>query len=86
PANTTTLVISSIGYTQKEVSATGATFQIGLAATNAQLSEVVVIGYGTARKKDLTGSVVQLTEKDFNKGVTNTPEQLIAGKVAGVQV
>ncbi|MBN8837513.1 MAG: TonB-dependent receptor [Sphingobacteriia bacterium] len=86
PANTTKLVIMSLGYAQKEIDADAPSFQIGLIATNTSLNEVVVIGYGTAKKRDLTGSVVQLTEKDFNKGVTGTPEQLIAGKVAGVQV
>jgi len=50
------------------------------------LNEVVVIGYGTARKKDLTGSVTTITSKDFNQGPITTPEQLIQGKVAGVQI
>src|SRR4029079_18748828 len=50
------------------------------------LNEVVVIGYGTRMKKDLTGSVTAITAKDFNKGSITTPEQLIAGKVAGVQI
>jgi TonB-linked SusC/RagA family outer membrane protein len=46
----------------------------------------VVIGYGTQRKKDLTGAVTNITAKDFVKGATTTPEQLIVGKVAGVSV
>lgn len=50
------------------------------------LNEVVVIGYGTAKKKDLTGSVVAISSKDFVKGALTTPEQLIAGKVAGVSI
>ncbi len=50
------------------------------------LNEVVVIGYGTQRKKDLTGSVVAVTSKDFNTGPVTTPEQLITGKVSGVQI
>ncbi|MHB1178160.1 MAG: SusC/RagA family TonB-linked outer membrane protein [Daejeonella sp.] len=50
------------------------------------LNEVVVIGYGTAQKKDLTGSVTTVSAKDFQTGAITTPEQLIAGKVAGVQI
>ncbi len=50
------------------------------------LNEVVVVGYGTQRKRDLTGAVATISSKDFVKGALQTPEQLIAGKVAGVQV
>jgi iron complex outermembrane receptor protein len=50
------------------------------------LNEVVVIGYGTTRSKDITGSVDVVTSKDFNQGAVTTPEQLIQGKVAGVSV
>lgn len=50
------------------------------------LDEVVVIGYGTTKKSDLTGSVSSVSEKYFNKGISVSPEQLIAGKVSGVQI
>lgn len=50
------------------------------------LNEVVVIGYGTQEKKDLTGSIVSISSKDFLEGNLNTPDQLIMGKVAGVQI
>lgn len=50
------------------------------------LTDVVVIGYGTARKSDLTGSVATVSSKDFNKGLVSSPEQLINGKVSGVQI
>lgn len=50
------------------------------------LDEVVVIGYGVAKKSDLTGSVASVNEKNFNKGLVTAPDQLIQGKVAGVQV
>ncbi|MCB0546483.1 MAG: TonB-dependent receptor [Phaeodactylibacter sp.] len=50
------------------------------------LEEVVVIGYGTARKEDATGVVAKITDKDFNKGAIVSPESLMAGKVAGVQI
>jgi iron complex outermembrane receptor protein len=59
---------------------------LSLEQTNTGLNEVVVVGYGTSRKKDLTGSVATVTAKDFNKGAIVTPEQLIVGKVAGVQI
>jgi outer membrane receptor for ferrienterochelin and colicin len=47
---------------------------------------VVVVGYGTQKKKDLTGSVTSISAKDFNQGPVTTPEQLIMGKVSGVQI
>tara|TARA_B110000902_G_scaffold43162_2_gene47397 strand:+ start:1688 stop:4660 length:2973 start_codon:yes stop_codon:yes gene_type:complete len=50
------------------------------------LNEAVVIGYGTARTKDITGSAVLITDKDFNKGSVTTPEQLIMGKIPGVKI
>lgn len=59
-------------------------FQLKIEATS--LDEVVVIGYGTEKKKDLTGAVATLSEKDFNKGPITSPAQLISGKMAGVQV
>lgn len=51
-----------------------------------ELDEIVVIGYGTTRKGDLTGSVSNVSTKDFNKGIINSPEQLINGKISGVQI
>jgi iron complex outermembrane receptor protein len=81
-----TLLISSVGFTAREVSIGGGNFQVSLMAVDASLNEVVVIGYGTARKKDLTGSVAIVSEKDFQKGNITTPEQMIAGKVPGVSV
>jgi iron complex outermembrane receptor protein len=88
PDNATTLVISYIGYASQEVSISGKTsVDVNIVATGgANMNEVVVIGYGTARKKDLTGSVVTVTQKDFNQGPTTSPQQLIQGKVAGLEV
>lgn len=83
----TTLVISYVGFTTQEVSIAGNTAVIvSLVNNGTTLGEVVVIGYGSVRKKDLTGSVTQVNSKDFQKGAITTPEQLIAGKVAGVSV
>jgi iron complex outermembrane receptor protein len=86
PATATTLIISSVGYGTKEVAISAGSMNVALNQSSSVLSDVVVIGYGTARKKDLTGSVATVTQKDFQKGVITTPEQLIAGKVAGVSV
>jgi TonB-dependent starch-binding outer membrane protein SusC len=86
PANATRLVFSSVGYAYREVPISGNTVNVSLTGTTSDLNTVVVIGYGTARKKDLTGSVVNVTAKDFQKGAIVTPEQLIAGKVAGVSI
>ena len=83
----TTLVFTSIGYATQEVDITGkSTADVVLVITNSQLGEVVVTGYGTARKKDLTGSITSVKAKDFNKGVNTSPDQLIQGKVAGLQI
>lgn len=83
----TKLVFSGAGFTSQEVSATpGKPVNIVLESTVANLNEVVVIGYGTARKKDLTGAVANVSSKDFNQGPVNNPVQQIAGKVSGVVI
>ena len=86
PANATTLVFSSVGYSYLEMAISGNSVNVSLQPTASDLNTVVVIGYGTTRKKDMTGSIATVSSKDFQKGVINTPEQLIAGKVAGVQI
>lgn len=81
------LVFSSIGYTKLEMLvSTATTMNIVMAVNNTALDEVVVVGYGTSRKKDLTGAVTTITAKDFQTGAITTPEQLIAGKVPGVSI
>lgn len=85
--STATLVFSSVGYGTVEVAIAGkTTVDAIMTPTNASLSEVVVIGYGTARKRDLTGSVASVQAKDFNKGVVTNPDQLLVGKVSGLQI
>ena len=85
--NNAVLVISSVGFGTLEVSVgTQNNLSVSLTESNANLNEVVVVGYGTARKRDLTGAVATISSKDFVKGALQTPEQLIAGKVAGVQI
>ncbi len=83
--NTATLVVTSVGFGTQEIAASNAA-TVTLQATSLNLNEVVVTGYGTARRRDLTGSVATVREKDFNKGVITSPDQLIQGKAAGVLV
>lgn len=86
-SSVTVLVFSAVGFTSQEVSINGRTsIDVILSGSVSSLDEVIVIGYGTRLKKDLTGSVAAITAKDFNKGAITTPEQLIVGKVAGVQI
>jgi TonB-dependent starch-binding outer membrane protein SusC len=81
------LVVTSVGYTAQEISISGnAPVSVSLVANQTNLNEVVVVGYGTTRKKDLTGAVASVSSRDFVKGALQTPEQLITGKVAGVQI
>ncbi len=83
------LVIRMIGYQpfERELTVDGSQqLDFQLTADAKGLNEVVVVGYGTQKKSDLTGSITALSTKDFNKGVVATPEQLIMGKAAGVQI
>ncbi len=79
-----------IGYDQAEQTINLAvgdnTLDFTLTSFASSLDEVVVIGYGTQKKGDLTGSLTTVSSKDFQKGLISSPEQLIAGKVAGVQI
>ncbi len=87
PSGTTTLVISSVGFGTQEISIEGkVSIDVSLVVTNTTLNEVVVTGYGTVKRKDLTGSIATISSKDFVKGPLTSPEQLINGKVAGVQI
>src|SRR5690606_9488853 len=90
PDGNYTLTVSYIGYEQAERAITVAesvqTVDFNLLSSGESLDEVVVIGYGTARKRDLTGSVGSVQAKDFNKGVIVAPDQLIQGRTAGVMV
>ena len=81
-----TLVVSSVGYKSREVAAKAGTMNIVLQEDTQQLEDVVVIGYGAIKKKDLTGSVNLVTDKDFNKAPSVNADQLIQGKIAGVQM
>ncbi|MDQ2752500.1 MAG: SusC/RagA family TonB-linked outer membrane protein, partial [Bacteroidota bacterium] len=86
PARAATLVFTSINYGSLEVPITGDVVNAHLTPVVASLADVVVIGYGTQQRKDVTGAISTVTTKDFQKGTITSPDQLISGKVAGVSV
>lgn len=86
PASAKTLVFNYMGYVKQSVEIKGNRIDITMEPNQQLIDEVVVIGYGTQKKEDLTGSISTISEKDFNKGVISSPEELINGKIAGVQI
>lgn len=86
PQNSNTLVFTSVGYISQDVVISGNVVNVSLTENSQQLTDVVVVAYGTRRKTDLTGAVTQVSAKDFQKGNNNSAEQLLQGKVAGLQV
>jgi len=86
-SSTATLVFTNVAYEKAEVPVgSNSVVNVSLVATSSSLTDVVVIGYGTRKIKDLTGSVSNVTAKDFNKGQIASPEQLLQGRTAGVLV
>jgi iron complex outermembrane receptor protein len=87
PTSATTLTVSFVGFASQQVNIEGkSTVQIALKEDAQALNEVLVVGYGTTRKQDLTGAVSVVGEEDFNKGTFTSPDQLIQGRVSGVQI
>jgi TonB-linked SusC/RagA family outer membrane protein len=81
------LVFSYMGYQTQEISVAGKqVIDVSLAASVTSLNELVVIGYGQVKKQDATGAVSTIDQKDFNQGSITSPQELIIGKIAGVQV
>lgn len=85
PAGVETIVVSYTGYDTKTIPVTGNVANISL-SSGALLDEVVVVGYGAVKKNDLTGSVVSLRAEDFNQGLVVSSDQLLQGRVAGVNM
>jgi TonB-dependent starch-binding outer membrane protein SusC len=84
---TKTLIVSSVGYGQQEVTVGDkSAINITMSSSTQSLNDVVVIGYGTARRKDLSGSFSTVTAKNLNAVPTGTPDQLLQGKVAGLEI
>ncbi len=82
-----TLIFSYIGFLDQEVPIGNQTkIDIQLQADVKALDEVVVVGYGEVKKSDATGAMASMTPKDFNPGVVLAPEQMMQGKVAGVNI
>lgn len=88
------MVFSLIGYKTQEIAISKGfpsdksrtDFTVFLQLDIKELEQVVVVGYGTAKKRDLTGAIATVSSKDFNKGNFASPDQLIQGKVSGVQI
>lgn len=87
PEGSNTLVFSSIGYANQEVEiGSQTTIDVTMVEDVQALQEIVVVGYGTQEARDATGAVSSVKSEDFNGGVIASPEQLIQGKAAGVQI
>lgn len=87
PAGVKSIIVSSVGFSDQEISIEGkSTVTIVLQENVQSLNDVVVVGYGTARRKDVTGAVANISSKDFNSGVITNPMQQIQGKVAGLVI
>jgi len=80
------LVITAVGFSSKEVKAGSGELTIQLQEANTTMDEVVVIGYGTARKRDVVGALDVVSAKDAGATTATNPSQLLIGKSAGVQV
>lgn len=84
---TATLVFSYIGFSTQEIPVGNqSTINVTMSDDVKALEEIVVVGYGTAKRKDVTGSVQSVTSKDFNSGINPNPLQAIQGKVAGLVI
>lgn len=86
PSPSAVLIFTSIGFASQQTAASNGAVNIALVQTNTQLQDVVVVAYGTRKKSDLTGAVTSVGAKDFQKGQVSSAEQLLQGKVAGLQV
>ncbi|PWV45201.1 TonB-dependent receptor [Chitinophaga sp. S165] len=86
PAGKDTLVFSYLGYVSQEVKAGASPLNVILQSSESQLEQVVVVGYGTQRKKDLTGSISSVKGEDLLTQPVQTVTQAAQGRIAGVQV
>lgn len=86
PADARQLTFSYVGYLTVTRPADADVIDVQLLPNSEVLDEVVVIGYGVRKKDDLTGAVSSVSEKDFNKGMVSSPQELVNGKIAGVQI
>lgn len=86
PAGSNQLRVSYVGFTDQTVAITGSNVSVSMTLSTTNLTDVVVIGYGSARRRDVTGSVSSVKAKDFNQGQIISPDQLLQNKVAGLEI
>ncbi len=86
PTGSTQLRVSYVGFADQTIRITSDNVDVSMSASAQSLTDVIVIGYGTSRKKDVTGAVASVKAKDFNQGVIQAPDQLLQNKVAGLEV
>jgi iron complex outermembrane receptor protein len=87
PAGAKQLTISNVGYASLTLPiGTGSNLSITITSEGTSLNDVVVVGYGTAKRKDVTGSISSISTKDFNQGAITTPMDQVQGKVPGLVV
>lgn len=87
PDGNATLVFEFVGYEKQEIVVGNQTrIDVSLKSSALELSQVLVVGYGSTTKKEMTGSAKSIKNDDFNRGIINSPEQLLQGKVSGVNV
>src|SRR5690606_15274592 len=87
PASVSAITVSSVGYEKRSVATSQDSLIILLTQTvDTSLNAVVVVGYGTQKKGDLTSAITQIDDKDFNKGGARNAMDLIQGKVAGLTI
>ena len=86
-SSATKLTVSSVGYAAVDADiSSSSNILVGLSATTDALADIVVVGYGTSKKKDLTGSVAKVNAKDFNQGAVTNGIEALQGKAAGVAI
>ena len=87
PDDNAVLIIRYVGYVAQEITVGSRTkIEVRLEGTAESLNQVVVVGYGSQKKSDVTGAVKSLKSEDFNQGIIDSPQQLLQGKVSGVNV
>jgi len=87
PSSQSVLVFSNAGFAPQEIPVQNSTsIDVQLSPNTTKMDEVVVVGYGSVQRKELTSAVTTIRSKDFLQGATNSPLQLIDGKVAGVTI
>ncbi|QDH80458.1 TonB-dependent receptor [Echinicola soli] len=81
------LVFSFMGFDSQEILVGNQeSLRVTMVSSTQDLNEIIVVGYGIQEKKDVTGAMATVKDEDFNRGIVNSPEDLIQGKVAGVNV